>query len=87
MIDLLWDGSQVHRFVHRRHRAGGSHGTGCTLSSAIAVRLARGESLVDAVGGAIDWLQEAIARAEPVGKGAYPVDHLWRMRTEGGGFA
>ncbi|MGE4190829.1 MAG: bifunctional hydroxymethylpyrimidine kinase/phosphomethylpyrimidine kinase [Thermoanaerobaculia bacterium] len=87
MVDLLWDGSRVHRFVHRRHPSGGSHGTGCTLSSAIAVRLARGESLVDAVGGAIDWLQEAIVRAVPVGKGAYPVDHLWRTRTEGGGFA
>ena len=83
MTDLLWDGRELHRFTHPRLRRRSTHGTGCTLSSAISARLGRGETLVAAVGGAIDWLHEAIARAEPQGGGAGPVDHFWRQR--GGG--
>ena len=84
VVDLLWDGDQLHRFVHERVESRSTHGTGCTLSSAIAARLGRGEALVEAVGGAIEWLHEAIARAVPIGAGAGPVDHLWRLRPEAG---
>lgn len=84
VVDLLWDGSRLHRFVHPRLRSRFTHGTGCTLSSAIAARLGRGESLVAAVGGAIDWLHEAIARAIPIGAGVGPVDPFWRQRWVAG---
>ncbi|MEO8197841.1 MAG: bifunctional hydroxymethylpyrimidine kinase/phosphomethylpyrimidine kinase [Thermoanaerobaculia bacterium] len=80
IVDLLWDGSGMHRFVHSRILSRSTHGTGCTLSSAIAARLGRGESLVAAVSGAIDWLHQAIARAIPIGAGVGPVDHFWRQR-------
>jgi hydroxymethylpyrimidine/phosphomethylpyrimidine kinase len=83
IVDLLWDGSRVHAFVHPRLAARSTHGTGCTLSSAIAARLGRGESLVAAVSGAIDWLHEAIARAIPVGAGVGPVDPFWMQRGSG----
>jgi hydroxymethylpyrimidine/phosphomethylpyrimidine kinase len=69
--------------VHPRLAARSTHGTGCTLSSAIAARLGRGESLVAAVSGAIDWLHEAIARAIPVGAGVGPVDPFWMQRGSG----
>lgn len=72
----------MHRFVHSRILSRSTHGTGCTLSSAIAARLGRGESLVAAVSGAIDWLHEAIARAIPIGAGIGPVDHFWRLRRD-----
>ena len=52
-----------------RVETGAVHGTGCALSSAIAARIARGESLADAVHGAKRWVQQAIAAAEPLGKG------------------
>ncbi|MEE9280139.1 MAG: bifunctional hydroxymethylpyrimidine kinase/phosphomethylpyrimidine kinase [Myxococcota bacterium] len=52
-----------------RVETGPVHGTGCALSSAIAARIARGESLADAVRGAKRWLEKAIAAAEPLGKG------------------
>ncbi|HEY7213145.1 MAG TPA: bifunctional hydroxymethylpyrimidine kinase/phosphomethylpyrimidine kinase, partial [Thermoanaerobaculia bacterium] len=59
-----------------------THGTGCTLSSAIAARLGAGEDLARAVEGAIEYLQGAMAAAYPVGKGNGhgPVDHfyLWK---------
>ena len=80
VVDLLWDGSRVQRFAHPRIVSRSTHGTGCSLSSAIAARLGRGESLADAVSGAIDWLHEAIARAIPLGAGVGPVDHFWRQR-------
>lgn len=87
VVDLLWDGSRVHAFVHPRLESRSTHGTGCSLSSAIAARLGRGEGLVDAVSGAIDWLHEAIARAIPIGAGIGPVDHFWRQRRQPTGAA
>ncbi|WP_416138770.1 bifunctional hydroxymethylpyrimidine kinase/phosphomethylpyrimidine kinase [Halomonas sp. HK25] len=54
------------------------HGTGCTLSSAITARLARGDSLLEAVAGAKQWLGEALAasRRLDVGQGRGPVHHF-----------
>ena len=86
MVDLLWDGERIHRFAHPRLATRAIHGTGCTLSSAIAARLARGDRLVAAVEGAIAYLHEAIRRAAPLGGGQGPVDHLWALRA-GQGFA
>jgi len=53
-----------------------THGTGCTLSAAITARLARGESLPDAVRGAQAYLNRALAGGFAVGRGASPPDHL-----------
>ncbi|MGJ7458194.1 bifunctional hydroxymethylpyrimidine kinase/phosphomethylpyrimidine kinase [Halomonas sp. MA07-2] len=54
------------------------HGTGCTLSSAIAARLARGDSLLEAVSGAKRWLGGALAASQrlDVGQGRGPVHHF-----------
>ena len=83
VVDLLWiagiDGGH-YRFVHPRIATTSTHGTGCTLSSAIAARLGRGEDLPRAVEGAIDWLQGAMAAAFPVGSGHGPVNHLYQWR-------
>ncbi len=75
VVDLLVAATQVHRFAHPRLAGTSTHGTGCTLSSAIAARLARGEALPAAVEGAIDYLHGAIAAAYPLGSGSGPVDH------------
>lgn len=77
IVDLLVDSTGgVHRFAHPRLDTTSTHGTGCTLASAIAARLGRGEPLVTAVGGAIDFLQGALAAAYPLGRGTGhgPVD-------------
>lgn len=80
VVDLLVDGGTVHRFVHRRIATRADHGTGCTLSAAIAARLGAGEALAEAVRGGIDYLQEAMAAAYPLGAGHGPVNHLWAER-------
>jgi hydroxymethylpyrimidine/phosphomethylpyrimidine kinase len=85
VVDLLVSREGVRRFVHPRLATTATHGTGCTLSSAIAARLGRGEALEDAVEGAIDYLTGAMSAATaafPLGRagGHGPVDHLYRMR-------
>jgi hydroxymethylpyrimidine/phosphomethylpyrimidine kinase len=57
-----------------------THGTGCTLASAIAAGVACGLGLEDAVRLARAYLAEAIARAHGLGKGHGPVDHGWPAR-------
>jgi hydroxymethylpyrimidine/phosphomethylpyrimidine kinase len=80
VVDLLFAEGRWHRFVHPRLDTAATHGTGCTLSSAIAARLGRGEGLPQAVEGAIAWLHAAMAAAYPVGGGHGPVDHLYLWR-------
>ena len=77
--DILFDADGKSTFRHPRLDTTSTHGTGCTLSSAIAARMARGESLHQAVGGAADYLHGAIRAAYPIGRGHGPVDHLYRI--------
>jgi hydroxymethylpyrimidine/phosphomethylpyrimidine kinase len=83
VVDLLVepDGT-LHSFRHPRLETSSTHGTGCTLSSAIAARLARGEDLTTAVGGAIAWLHAAMKAAYPLGSGHGPVDPLHELFGE-----
>ncbi len=57
-----------------------THGTGCTLASAIASRLALGDPLPAAVAAAKEYVTGAIAHGFPLGSGIGPVDHAWRWR-------
>ena len=79
IVDVLWDGRELHSFVHPRIATRADHGTACTLSAALAARLAAGVALPEACRGAIDWLQGALRSAEPLGQGHGPVDHLWQL--------
>ncbi len=79
IVDLLWDGRELHAFTHPRIPTRADHGTGCTLSAAIAARLAAGVRLVEACHGGIDWLEGALRNAEPMGAGHGPVDPLWEL--------
>jgi hydroxymethylpyrimidine/phosphomethylpyrimidine kinase len=79
-VDLLAGGGGVSRFAAPRLPGVNTHGTGCTLSSAIAAGLARGETLVDAVGAAKSYVTAAIAASDrlKVGHGHGPVHHFYR---------
>ena len=67
---------RVVRFAAPRLLTRAGHGTGCTLSAAIAARLAAGEELAAAVGGAIEYVRRAMAAAPPLGAGAGPLAHF-----------
>jgi len=80
-VDLLTDGA-----VRRTYRAARldnrhTHGTGCTLASAIASHLALGDDVPAAVGKAKEYVTGAIAGGFGIGAGIGPVDHGWRLRT------
>lgn len=77
-VDLLVTGAGVVRLVADRIDTNNTHGTGCTLSSAIAAGLARGLALEAAVRAAKDYLTAALAAADQlsIGHGAGPVHHF-----------
>ena len=77
-VDLLVDANSVMRFAAARIDTKNTHGTGCTLSSAIAAGLAKGLTLKDAVRAAKDYTTAAIAASHKlsVGTGHGPVHHF-----------
>jgi hydroxymethylpyrimidine/phosphomethylpyrimidine kinase len=82
-VDLLWDGTSGIELRAPRVATPHTHGTGCTLASAIASNLAVGLDVATAVGEAKRFVSGAIAGAFPLGKGIGPTDHAWRFRAAG----
>jgi len=80
-IDYLFRGDDVIALAAPRLATKNTHGTGCSLSSAIAAGLARGETLEAAVRNAKAWITRAIAAADrlKVGHGHGPVHHFHRF--------
>lgn len=82
-VDLLIDGDGATvRFAAPRIATRHTHGTGCTLSAAIAALLATGVDLAEAVQRAKAYIHAAISHGaqNPVGHGSSPVDHLYAIR-------
>ena len=79
-VDVLLDETGVARHAAARIATRNTHGTGCTLSSAIAAGLAKGQSLRDAVGSAKLYLTGALAAADrlKIGSGKGPLHHFHR---------
>ena len=76
---LLWQGGEE-IFAYPRIKTRHTHGTGCTLASAIACGLAQGLSIPLAVGRAREYVQAAIETAPGFGKGHGPLNHAARLR-------
>jgi hydroxymethylpyrimidine/phosphomethylpyrimidine kinase len=74
-LDVLYDGTHIQEFSVARIGSRATHGTGCTLSAAIAAAVARDHPLADAVRIAKDYVRRAIERAPGLGAGATPLDH------------
>lgn len=86
-VDMLVTRKGAARFSAPRIATRNTHGTGCTLSSAIAAGLARGASLPEAVEAAKVWLTGALRAADDlsVGHGHGPLHHLYALRPSGPG--
>jgi hydroxymethylpyrimidine/phosphomethylpyrimidine kinase len=74
--DLLLADGDIILLPAKRIETKNTHGTGCTLSSAIASRLALGDAMVEAVRAAKEYITQAISDSYPVGKGVGPVGHM-----------
>ena len=74
--DLLYSDGTTHWFHGERINNPNTHGTGCTLSSAIASNLAKGYSLADAVSRAKAYISKALSAMLDLGQGSGPMDHM-----------
>ncbi|TVO32160.1 bifunctional hydroxymethylpyrimidine kinase/phosphomethylpyrimidine kinase [Vibrio algivorus] len=82
--DWLIQRNQTAVYTHRRIATQNTHGTGCTLSSAIASYLAQGFDLTEAIGHAKQYLSNALTHADElnVGKGSGPVHHFYAQASK-----
>jgi len=80
VIDVLVTGDRVRTFRHERIDTDATHGSGCTLSAAVATHLAHGEALADSVSAGIDLLARAVRYNLDVGEGPGAVHHLVEAR-------
>lgn len=77
--DLLYHDGELHWFYGKRIENPNTHGTGCTLSSAIAANLAKGQELPEAVANAKEYLSGALGAMLNLGKGNGPLHHGYRF--------
>lgn len=80
--DVLFDGKRCVWFDGRRIETENTHGTGCTLSSAIAANMAKGCNLKQAVKKAKDYLSNALADGLDIGKGHGPMNHAFDLKAK-----
>lgn len=84
VTDLLLErGRPLLTFSGPRLATRNTHGTGCTLASAIATSLAQGLAIAEAVARARAYVAEAIRRAPGLGRGHGPLDHSHPLRADG----
>src|SRR5437870_6454887 len=76
VVDVLVRDGAVRRFARPRLDTTSTHGTGCTLSAAIAAGLAHGRPLEQAVADGLDFVARALAAAPGLGKGHGPLNHF-----------
>jgi hydroxymethylpyrimidine/phosphomethylpyrimidine kinase len=76
LVDVLFDGRSIRRFSHRRITTTSTHGTGCTLSAAIAAALALAAPLESAVELGLEYVHRAISSAPGLGSGHGPLNHF-----------
>jgi hydroxymethylpyrimidine/phosphomethylpyrimidine kinase len=78
VVDVLYEGGTFHEFTGPRIEGRSTHGTGCTFAAAITAHLAKGAALRDAVPAAKSYVEGAMRKGIPLGKGHRPLDHFWR---------
>jgi hydroxymethylpyrimidine kinase/phosphomethylpyrimidine kinase len=81
-LDILYDGKEFHEFRSERIETTDTHGTGCTLSAAIATGLAQGMGVHDAVKRAKEYITTAIRFSLRIGGGHGPTNHMASLFRE-----
>lgn len=82
--DILFDGNDYISFESKRIETKNTHGTGCTLSSAIASNLAKGNSIEASIQKAKDYITTAIKNSLSIGKGVGPTNHFYELYEKAG---
>lgn len=79
--DLLYKEGKETWFPGKKIITANTHGTGCTLSSAIACGLAEGKPVDESIAAAKEYLSGALAAGLTMGQGTGPIDHCWSLCT------
>jgi hydroxymethylpyrimidine/phosphomethylpyrimidine kinase len=82
--DILYDGNNFHFFEAKRIMTKNTHGTGCTLSSAIAANLALGLDIAMAVETSKKYITTAIEHSLDIGQGVGPTNHFYDLYRRAG---
>ncbi|MBQ7901968.1 MAG: bifunctional hydroxymethylpyrimidine kinase/phosphomethylpyrimidine kinase [Clostridia bacterium] len=80
--DLLYSDDKYTWFEGKRIDNSNTHGTGCTLSSAIAANLAKGFSIEKAIGRAKEYISGALGYMLDLGKGSGPLNHMFDLNSD-----
>lgn len=78
-LDILFDGQTFYEYQSPRIITKNTHGTGCTLSSAIASNLAKGMKITQAVEASKKYITGAIEHSFSIGKGVGPTNHFYEL--------
>ena len=76
-VDFFWDGTDEYLWRKPRLNTRHTHGTGCTLSAAVAAGMALGRTRTEAARKAVHWVARAIETAPGLGRGHGPVNHFY----------
>ncbi len=82
--DILFDGRKFNYLRAEKIPTKNTHGTGCTLSSAIASNLGKGDSMIQSVAKAKEYIMVAIEHALSIGKGVGPTHHFYTLYKKAG---
>ena len=80
--DLLYENKKAKWFLGKRIDNKNTHGTGCSLSSAIASNLAKGYTLEESVQRAKNYISDALLAMLDIGKGSGPLNHAFNINGE-----
>lgn len=80
--DVLVDQGKIKWFYGKRIANPNTHGTGCTLSSAIASSMAQGKSMEDSIALAKEYISGALQAMLDLGQGSGPLNHMWQKEKE-----
>ncbi|SMB88003.1 hydroxymethylpyrimidine/phosphomethylpyrimidine kinase [Desulfonispora thiosulfatigenes DSM 11270] len=83
-IDVLYDGKKITHYTSERINTKNTHGTGCTLSSAITANLAKGANVEEGVREAKEYITTAIRHSLALGKGYGPTNHFYSLYQKAG---
>lgn len=82
--DILFDGKTMFKFSGKKINTKNTHGTGCTISSAIAANLANGMKVEEAIKNAKEYITTAIEHSLEIGKGVGPTNHFYTLYKKAG---
>ncbi|MGH4121093.1 bifunctional hydroxymethylpyrimidine kinase/phosphomethylpyrimidine kinase [Clostridium sp.] len=83
-IDVFYNGIEITHYCSERINTKNTHGTGCTLSSAIAANLAIGIDIKDAIKNSKQYITSAIKHSLDIGHGVGPTNHFYKLYKKAG---